>query len=64
MMPDQLATLRATLLDQRRAAIAVVERTEAALAIVGAPVESAIKRREERRAERPPEQPPDPPTPD
>jgi hypothetical protein len=59
-MPDQLNQLTRILLDQRRAAIAVVERTEAALATVGTPVESAIRPREERRAERG-QSPPTPP---
>jgi hypothetical protein len=54
MADAQIAALRAALIDQRRAAIAVVERTERALALAGAPVESAIKTRTERRAERTP----------
>ncbi len=41
--------LRAILLDQRRAALAVVERTEAALAMLGRPVQSAIRPRGDRR---------------
>jgi hypothetical protein len=39
------------LIDNRRAAIAAVERSEAALAAIGVPVESAIRTRQERRAE-------------
>jgi hypothetical protein len=49
---SQNSALERILIDQRRAAIAVVERSEAALREIGVNVESAIRTREERRANR------------